>query len=346
MQVITKSCLGGAQSVVINLVNHLCELGHEVIVVAGPEDGKMWHLIHPKAIKVTCHKLQRAVSPLKDFQALLSLKSIYRKYRPDVVHIHSSKAGLLSRLAFPSKKIVYTVHGFDSIRLSFKVFLPLEKRMQGKCASIVGVSKYDIHNMRDCKILKNVSCIYNGISLPTKDEQLVWNIPRGKYDKTILCIARMEAPKRHDLFLEVAESLPNYAFVWIGNSEEVKEHPSNTFFLGNIPNAGRYCQMADLFMLASDYEGLPMVILEAMSYGLPVIASNVGGISEIIENGKNGYTVQNTVEDFKEHILKVLDNDDLSTQMKEYTLHKFETELTATKMVENYMTIYQRIAAK
>ena len=344
MQVITKSCLGGAQSVVINLANQLHLQGHEVIVVAGTEDGKMWNLIHPNVVKVTCKSLQRAVSPLPDFQTLLSLKSLYRKYRPDIVHLHSSKAGLLGRLAFPAKKVIYTVHGFDSIRLSFKVFLPLEKAMQGRCASIVGVSQYDVRNMMECQITKNVSCIYNGISVPEESKRPVWNIPVDKYEKTILCIARMAAPKRHDLFLKVADSLPNYAFVWIGNLEEVSEHPSNTFFLGNIPNAGCYCQLADLFMLASDYEGMPMVILEAMSYGLPVVASNVGGISEIVENGKNGYTVQNTLQEFKEHLLRILGNNDLYTQMRESALHRFETELTATKMVENYMKIYQRVA--
>lgn len=73
---------------------------------------------------------------------------------------------------------------------------------------------------------------------------------------------------------------------------EVDNHPDNVYFLGNIPDAGRYNSIADLFILPSNYEGLPMVILEAMSAGKSVVASNVGGISEIVVNGENGYVVE------------------------------------------------------
>jgi glycosyltransferase involved in cell wall biosynthesis len=78
--------------------------------------------------------------------------------------------------------------------------------------------------------------------------------------------------------------LPQYGFVWIGNQEEMNDLPANCHFIGNIPNAGAYCRFADVFCLPSDYEGLPMVILEAMSFGKPVVASDVGGIKEIVLN--------------------------------------------------------------
>lgn len=83
---------------------------------------------------------------------------------------------------------------------------------------------------------------------------------------------------------------------------EVDNHPDNVYFLGNIPDAGRYNSIADLFILPSNYEGLPMVILEVMSAGKPVVASNVGGISEIVVNGENGYVVENTPQAFAEKI--------------------------------------------
>ena len=154
MQVITRSILGGAQSVVINLANQLVEKGHEVIVVAGPEDRKMWNILAPAVTKVECSLLQRAVSPLVDLKTIIALRKIYHQYTPDVIHLHSSKAGLLGRLAFPKGKIIYTVHGFDSIRLSYKIFLPLERLMQNRCSSIVGVSNYDVRMMASCKIYK------------------------------------------------------------------------------------------------------------------------------------------------------------------------------------------------
>lgn len=345
MQVITRSILGGAQSVVINLANQLVEKGHEVIVVAGPEDGKMWNILAPAVTKVECSLLQRAVSPLVDLKTIIALRKIYHQYTPDVIHLHSSKAGLLGRLAFPKGKIIYTVHGFDSIRLSYKIFLPLERLMQNRCSSIVGVSNYDVRMMASCKITKNVSYVYNGIDKASYDSSLSWIVPNGKFKKVILCIARVAPPKRDDLFIELAAKHPDYAFVWIGNLHEVKVPYANVFFLGNVERGGRFCQLADLFVLPSDFEGLPMVILEAMSYGLPVVASNVGGVSEIVQNGINGFSVNNTVDDFSKAISTILEDNDLYSSMKMNSLNRFERDLTSEEMLQGYLKIYKRIAS-
>lgn len=94
-------------------------------------------------------------------------------------------------------------------------------------------------------------------------------------------------------------------------------------------------------MLASDYEGLPMVILEAMSFGKPVVASQVGGIGEVIENGVNGYTVDNTAEAFADKIQYILEDNYVYKLFSASTLHRFSESLTVDKMVKAYMDIYQ-----
>lgn len=338
LQLITLCELGGAQTVVVNLANKLVEK-HEVIVAAGEGDGKMWSMLSPKVEKVQCKYLQRALSPIKDSLTLFELAKLYIKYKPDIIHLHSSKAGMLGRVVFPSKKTVYTVHGFDSIRLAYRKFLPIEKFMQRACKAIVGVSLYDKNNLKSEGISKNVHCIYNGIeTLETKNVSL--EIP-NKYKKKVLCIARLAAPKRFDIFLEVANLLPEYAFFWIGNQQEVKEHPNNVFFLGNIPNAGIYNSSADLFMLASDYEGLPMVILEAMSLGRPIVASNVGGIKEIVRDNQNGFVVNNVAEEFKNKIKYILENEKTQKLFSDNSYQIFNNELTADKMVDSYLKIYK-----
>lgn len=340
LQIITLSELGGAQSVVVNLANKLCE-EHEVIVAAGEGDGKMYSLLNPRIKIERLPRLQRALSLKNDFLSIFDMCKLYRRYEPDIIHLHSSKAGMLGRIAFPTSKVVYTVHGFDSIRLAHRKFLPIEQFMQKACKAIVGVSKYDERNLLQNNINRNVLCIYNGISKHIIPKFLSFPIPQ-LYNKTILCIARLTAPKRWDLFMSVAEFLPQYAFVWIGNQSEVTDHPENVFFLGNIPNAGVYCSIADLFMLPSNYEGLPMVIIEAMSFGKPVVASNVGGISEIVTNGKNGYTVENKSNVFAERIKYILENDDVYARFSKCALERFESDLTVDKMVKSYMHIYQK----
>ena len=152
LQLITLSELGGAQSVVANLANQLSEIGYEVIVAAGEGDGKMWSMLRPEIEQVRCKHLRRALSPLNDFLTIIDFLKIYCKYKPDIIHLHSSKAGMLGRVAFPSGKVIYTVHGFDSIRLAYRKFLPIERFMQRACKAIVGVSRYDERHLREERI--------------------------------------------------------------------------------------------------------------------------------------------------------------------------------------------------
>ena len=341
LQVITQSELGGAQTVVVQLANNLSK-EHDVVLVAGQGDGKMWDMVDDKVVRESCPHLQRSISLKDDFLAAIELRRLYKKYNPDIIHLHSSKAGTLGRIVFPSKKIVYTVHGFDSIRLAFRKFLPIEKCLQYFCKAVVGVSKYDEMNLISEGIKNNVSTVYNGISVPNCSnisDREVFN--EGK--KIILAIARVFPPKKTDLFIDVARLLPQYNFVWIGNQREVTEFgelPENCHFLGNIPNAGAFCSKADLLMLPSNYEGLPMVILEAMSFGKPVVASNVGGISEIVRNDINGYTLENNAQLFAEKIQCILEDEKLYRKFSHSSLEIFQKELTIEKMVKGYMNIY------
>lgn len=328
LQVITQSELGGAQTVVAQLANSLSK-EHEVILAAGQGDGKMWAMVNEQVIKEDCPHLQRSISLKNDVLAAIELRRLYKKYKPDIIHLHSSKAGTLGRIVFPTKKTVYTVHGFDSIRLAFRKFLPIERYLQHFCKAIIGVSKYDEKNLIAESIRNNVSTIYNGISVP--DCSKMSDIDVFNQDKKIiLTIARVAPPKRTDLFVDVARLLPQYNFVWIGNQREVTEFgelPSNCHFLGNIPNAGAFCSKADLLMLPSNYEGLPMVILEAMSFGKPVVASNVGGVSEIVRNDVNGYALENNPQLFAEKIKHILENEGLYSKLSQNSLNIFQSGL-------------------
>lgn len=343
LQVVTQSELGGAQTVVAQLANSLSE-EHEVILAAGQGDGKMWGMVNDHVIKEYCPHLQRSISLKNDLLATIELRRLYNKYNPDIIHLHSSKAGTLGRIVFPTNRTVYTVHGFDSVRLAFRKFLPVERLLQHFCKAVVGVSKYDERNLVAEGIRNNVSTVYNGISIPdcsTVEDMEVFC--QGK--KVVLAIARVFPPKRIDMFVDVARLLPQYNFVWIGNQREVTEFgelPSNCHFLGNIPNAGAFCSKIDLLMLPSNYEGLPMVILEAMSFGKPVVASDVGGISEIVRNNINGYALENNTQLFAEKIQHILEDEVLYSKFSQNSLDIFQEELTVDKMVQGYLDIYKK----
>lgn len=342
LQIITRSDLGGAQSVVINLANTL-SVNNEVVVAAGGGDGKMWQMLSKQVKREYVLSLQRELSPLKEIQTIIAFKKLYNKYQPDIIHLHSSKVGILGRIVFPKDKIIYTVHGFDSIRVAYRKYLSLEKVLQKQCSAIVGVSDYDYRNLLAEGITNHVRVVYNGIQSPQK----LLSDPFSDFscfEKKILCIARLSPPKDWNLFIKVASMLPNYAFIWIGNQDEFTQpHPQNVFFMGSLPNAGAYNEYADLFMLPSKYEGLPMTIIEAMSYGKPVVASNVGGISEIVKDGENGFTVSNDAVIFCEKISYILGDDDIYRRFSENSLMCYQEKLTVYKMVEGYLNTYDEV---
>lgn len=339
LQIITLCELGGAQSVVVNLANELCK-EHEVIVAAGEGDGKMWTMLSPSIQQEQCKYLKRALSPINDLRTIFTFWQLYNKYKPDIIHLHSSKAGMLGRIAFPTKKIIYTVHGFDSIRLAYRKFLPIERIMQKACKAIVGVSKYDEKHMAMENITNNICTIYNGVYEPATNQN-TFHIANSDRKK-ILCIARISKQKKVDLFCEIAKELPEFDFIWIGNQHKIEKQQDNLFFLGNIPNAAAFCREVDLFILPSNYEGLPMVIIEAMSCSLPIVASNVGGISEIVRNGENGFTVENDPNLFAEKIRMILNDSNLYNNFAANSYQIFKNELTVKKMVDAYIKIYKK----
>lgn len=347
--IITLSALGGAQSVVANLASEQSK-ENEVYIISGI-GGDAWKYLNPNINIIIIPQLRRDISIL-DFVVLIKLL-IYRiKYKPHVVHLHSSKIGLIGRLAFSRKKTIYTVHGFDSMRIANRKLLFLEKLLKNKVFKIVGVSMYDLNNLNKEGIINNTLCIYNGIddkSLTDKKKEpkieTALHSIKENYSKIIISIARDSAPKRIDLFFEVAKLMPDLAFVWIGNDKNYINKPSNVFLFGQLPNASLYLPYADVFMLASDFEGLPISIIEAFSFCKPVVASNVGGISELLDN-MNGFAVENTVEEFVSKIdLIILNKKSLElygSNARSTYLNKF----TLSQMASAYQKLYIQITEK
>lgn len=349
-QIITVSEYGGAQTVVANLIKNLSP-EHELFILYGGE-GEAWSNLGENFTRIKLNNHRKEVT-WKDLGLLLKLIYYRFKYRPDVVHLHSSKMGVLGRIAFNRKTTVYTVHGFDSIRTAFRKFLIVEKILKSKIFRIIGVSQYDVNMMKKEGINNKVVRIYNGVTdhyldkvnknsdpLTLKLEQL-----KTRYTKIVMCISRISKQKKFDLFLAIARQMPEYAFVWVGNKQPMENLPSNVFCLGETHSAHYCLRYADLFLLPSNYEGLPMSLLEALSFGVPVVASAVGGITEIL-NGQNGYAVENNVDDFTEKIKIVLSDKDTQKTMSEYARQSYLANFTVEKMVNGYKSIFQEIDSK
>ena len=218
LHIITNTELGGAQRVCIDLANSAMKEGFKV-AVASAQGGYLWESLPEGILQYPIPTLVKPINPIKDIRAYTSIKKIIQKFEPAIIHLHSSKVGILGRLAsIGSKaKIIYTIHGFDSIRLQHRKFLPLERIFQKLTDYIVPVSKYDYENLINEKITKNLITIPNGVVKP-KEKKYLPNNERFKDKKIILTIARISPPKRLDIFISVA-GLEGY------NKSSVLKHP-------------------------------------------------------------------------------------------------------------------------
>lgn len=353
LHIITNTELGGAQKVCIDLCRSAIKDGNYV-AVASMEGGYLWNQLPAETVKFKLKNMVKPIKPKKDILVFFELKKVIKQFNPDIIHLHSSKAGVLGRLAaFPyCHQVVYTVHGFDSIRLKYRVFLPFEKILQNFCGAIAGVSDYDNRNLKSEKITKNVTTVYNGI-----DEKSIipsFQFPVKTDKKIIMTIARISPPqKKIQMFLDVAEKLPDYQFVWFGGSPDysteelfsVYRIPENVNLLGDVQNASSYIHFCDLFVLFSNFEGLPMTIIEAMSQKKAIVASDVGGVYELVDES-NGCLIKNDVEAACTAIKKILDDEDVRTNMAEKSYDKFKESFTLERMWAGYKSIYEKLSKK
>lgn len=351
LHIITNTELGGAQRVCIDLCRCAVSDGNSV-AVASMVGGYLWEQLPEEVMRFPLKNMVKPVSVTKDLAVFFELKRTVRDFCPDIIHLHSSKAGVLGRLVSlrNPRRVVYTVHGFDSIRQKHRVFLPLEKILQHFCGTVVGVSDYDNRGLRAEKIHRNVLTVRNGIAENSiTPASALPVIPAEK--KVVLSIARIFPQKKIQMFLDVARRLPDFAFVWIGgdtvhSAEElpaVYDAPPNVYLLGDVPNASDYIGLCDLFVLFSNFEGLPMSIIEAMSQKKAVVASDVGGIYELVDD-ENGRRIQNDVDTACEAIKEILSDDKMRAAMEAASYRKFKAGFTLETMWSGYKEIYERLA--
>jgi glycosyltransferase involved in cell wall biosynthesis len=174
-------------------------------------------------------------------------------------------------------------------------------------------------------------------------EQIIHKI-KNKYHFLVLSIARLSPPKRFDIFCEITNLLKNQniAFIWIGNQFQPDNIPENVYCLGSIKNAYRFIPLSDLCILLSNYEGLPVSIIESLVFGKPVLASNVGGISEILD-GNNGFTLDNDPALFAEKILYYLNNKEAYKAACKAARKTYEDKFTVEQMYKKYLSLYEDI---
>ncbi|MBL8966565.1 MAG: glycosyltransferase [Spirochaetaceae bacterium] len=358
LQVVTRSEAGGAQSVVATLAGELASRGYESAIASGPEgDGEAWRDAGQSIRLFGLPSLRRAISPFWDIRALGELSRLYRDYKPDIVHLHTSKAAALGRLAVgvDRGRIVYTMHGYDQLRVRNRKLLAVDKALRDATGAIVAVSRLDQETMRGdgYATLYAANGVPDTLLLRPRDAAIADRLTglRRRGSPLGLVVARDAPPKRIDLARAAARALPKKATIaWIGG-EPATGDPENFVALGAAPGAASYLSLVDFFLLPSDGEGMPMSVLEAFSAGLPVVASAVGGVPEVLGvsgagDGPRGFAVPNEAEAFRAAIARVAGDSELRTRMGRAGRAAWEADYSAAAMTERYLEVYGDLMVK
>jgi len=357
--VITKSNWGGAQKYVFDLAKNMKEEGREVEVVYGGH-GMLAEKLEKEEIKgISIKNLGRDVNFFKEISIFFKLYKIFRKEKPDIIHLNSSKIGaigsLVGRLA-GIKKIIFTAHGFP-FREDRKALQVLIIKFISWCTIIfshktICVSKKDFIDVENWPFIRNkLVIVHNGIDTDLKIEKRAEETRRVE----VVSIGELHKNKGFKYALQtinkLKEKVQNFkytVFSFGGDEKENLEKMINDLNLKdyveliiNKENHSEKLKDFDIYFMPSIKEGLPYVLLEASLNSLPMVASNTGGISEIVENNKNGFLVSpKSVEGFEEALLKLVEDKKLREDFGGEARKKVEENFSIQKMIEKTKEIY------
>lgn len=376
---VTLAERGGAQRYVFDLATNLPSDAFSVAVAAGGTDGLIPALAARGIPASHIPHLRREIGLRRDFAAIREISGWLSAIKPHVVHLNSSKAGVLGTVAARRanvSQVVYTAHGFV-----FNVPLPGWQRYayrtlerwsaRGKDA-IICVSEADRQSALRWKIApaEKLITIRNGIDAGTinfhskeKARQILsttYHLPLTTDHIIIGTIANLYPTKGIRDFIAaaatVARNYPNAAFIAIGEGDQrptlesaIRHHGlAGKFHLaGAIPDAVRLLPAFDMYVNASHKEGFPYALLEAMAAELPIVATAVGGVPEMMTDGKEGLLVPvGQPAALNTAIVQLMQNQPRARALGRAAGQRVRQEFTLKKMVAQTTAWYQKVLSK
>ncbi len=361
--VITRSdSIGGGHIHIRDLAVTLRARGHEAIVLVGQEGPFTEELARSGIPYHSVRHLIRAIHPWKDAAAFFQIRALLKRLQPDLVSTHSAKGGWLcpmaaSLLGIPS---IQTTHGW-----SFTTGVPRIAALCYRWAERVGVRFADrVINVCDydrqlalryrvapaAKLLT----VHNG--MPDIPPEL--RAEPGRSPVHLAMVARFEAQKDHTTLFHALARLRDYAWELdlIGDGPlraratalaQDSGIAERVRFLGARTDVAELLAREQVFLLISNWEGFPRSILEAMRAGLPVVASDVGGVSESVLDGTTGFLVpRGDVELLRARLALVLRDASLRTRLGRAGRAQYESRFTLTHMLEKTLAIYGDLTSR
>ena len=354
----------------------------EFVIVNGADDNSKPYMRHGKQVKTYSIDMFRALNPVKDMKAVMQAIKIIKKEKPDLVHCHSAKGGVIGRFAafFTGTKVVYTAHAFSFLSAESakkkQIFLLLEKIAKLHsyllaCSGserelgikVVGFNEKKAFAWNNAvpdadKGLTRISPISrissqnnetSDLPVPKEGERYITSIGRPSYQKNPLFMVEVA----HGIHLKH----PDIKFYLLGVGfyspmlEDMKKlihqyDMDDTFYL--LPwlsheETLKYVKGSLLYFMTSLYEGLPISVIEAMSLGKAIVASDVLGNKDCVKDGYNGYLLPLKEEVFVEKMNDLIENDEKRKGMEKNSRSYFESDFFIDNRIKALEEIYTEV---
>ncbi|AQH02091.1 MULTISPECIES: glycosyltransferase [Caballeronia] len=351
---ITEAFGGGVLSMLTQLSNRAAAAGVGVTILHSirqetPNDFSK--LFHP-AVKLTYVNMVREVSVKHDLSGLRDLVRKLRECDPSVIHLHSSKAGVLgraaARIAAPRARVFYSPHGLAFLRRDVSAakqfaYLSFERIAARLGGTIVACSKSELAEIETKMHARQARMIENGVNVT----EIPPRIEKRDGELVIGMSGRAMFQKNHEAFVKLATALhgPSVRFVWIGGSED--ELPAGTP-KGAVSCSGwvtreRALELTselDIYVQTSRWEGMPIALIEAQVAGIPAVVTDVVGNRDVVQHGLTGF-VASSAEEMEKCIAILRDEPALRARMGAAARASASKRFSMDAIFRQWLLMYQ-----
>lgn len=357
LQVIARMNVGGTARYLDALVTGLQAQGHEVLLATGFVQGdEVEDSVVDRLAVARIGHLGRALNPVQDVLARRELQEVVERFRPDVIHSHTFKAGLLARTLAPAIPHIHTYHGHPFVDPEFSgakatVIAAIERALAHRSALLGSVGQQVAKDL----VAQGIGRSEQYVNLPPAVEPLRLMARRDARVKFGLAedqvvvgwLGRMIPVKAPERLLAVAAALPDVTFLMGGGGPLVDAiraaAPDNVQVLG-WADAVEVYSAADFSMLTSVSEGMPVALIEAQLAGLPVVCTDVGSVGEVVTHGRTGFVVQ--PEELVEAARRMVDDAELRATFGAAAKSQASMRFAPEAMITAHLAAYKRVLAR
>lgn len=357
LHVIARLNVGGTARYITQLANELPKHGIETFVATGFVQGA--EVEDPSAQSIDIIRIPsmgRTINPIKDHFARKQLEKIIAEVKPDIIHTHTFKAGYVTRMKKQSIPVVHTFHGhlLDDPEFSgfkSKVIIEVERMLAKKSRKLVTVGRRVSEELLD----QHIGTKEQYVNIPpgvvalniTPREEAIKNLGLNDNGQPIVgWIARVTGVKNPMLALEVADAMPDTHFVMAGGGDlldQVKAKAPSNFSVIGWADAADLFGASDIILSTSENEGMPVALIEAQLAGKPVVATDVGSVSEVLLNHETGIVTNKNAGSIAAAIESLLLDKQKRTEMGTLATARARALFSVDRMINAHVDLYKSI---